>query len=113
LNSVIQQNASVSEEIASSSEELSSQAEQLREVIGFFKIESGFSSKSKTEYAVSSGNIKHTTKKVAHIASKHVDMAGGRHIKHSENNGHSSKTNGYVLDLSTNEASDAEYEKYN
>jgi len=114
LNSVIQQNASVSEEIASSSEELSSQADQLREVIGFFRIDTGFASMSKKDISsndVIHNSIKHSTKNIAHIASKHIDFAGGKQIKHS-NGSSAGKSNGYTLDLSTNEASDAEYEKY-
>ena len=40
LDQVIQQNASASEEMSSTAEELSSQAEQLRDLIGFFRLES-------------------------------------------------------------------------
>ncbi len=40
LNQVTQQNAAASEEMATSAEELSSQAEQLKEIIGYFRIDS-------------------------------------------------------------------------
>jgi len=40
LNNVTQQNAAASEELATGAEEMSSQADQLKEVIGFFKIDS-------------------------------------------------------------------------
>lgn len=46
LNQVTQQNAAASEELATSSEELSSQAEQLKELIGFFNLETKKSSLS-------------------------------------------------------------------
>ncbi|TNE70583.1 HAMP domain-containing protein [bacterium] len=110
LNSVIQQNASVSEEIASSAEELSSQADQLRDIISFFRVDgkhAGFNG----NLANGNGSGKHidqshkiVTKKVAHIASKSAGLHGGKKGKATEN--------GYVLDLSSNDSIDAEYEKY-
>jgi methyl-accepting chemotaxis protein len=118
LNSVIQQNASVSEEIASSSEELSSQADQLREIIGFFRIDNSISSMMSKSYNSDYSNagaaaldhvsnIKQSTKKVAHIAAKQVDVSGGKHV--TNGNG---KKSGYTLDLSSHEVTDADYEKY-
>lgn len=41
LNQVIQQNAAASEEMASSSEELSSQSEQMKEVVSYFRLDTG------------------------------------------------------------------------
>jgi methyl-accepting chemotaxis protein len=41
LNQVTQQNAAASEEMATSAEELNSQADQLKEIISYFKLESG------------------------------------------------------------------------
>jgi methyl-accepting chemotaxis protein len=41
LNNVTQQNATAAEEMASSSEELASQAEQLKDLISYFKIDTG------------------------------------------------------------------------
>jgi methyl-accepting chemotaxis protein len=46
LDKVIQQNAAATEEMASTSEELSSQAEQLMDVLEFFKIEGGSTSRA-------------------------------------------------------------------
>jgi methyl-accepting chemotaxis protein len=39
MDSVVQQNASASEELASTAEELAAQAERLREGIDFFKLD--------------------------------------------------------------------------
>jgi methyl-accepting chemotaxis protein len=49
LNQVTQQNAAASEEMATSAEELSSQAEQLKEIISYFRIDSGRVNKFKSE----------------------------------------------------------------
>ena len=49
LNQVTQQNAAASEEMATSAEELSSQAEQLKEIIGYFRIDSRRNNKFRAE----------------------------------------------------------------
>ncbi len=49
LNQVTQQNAAASEEMATSAEELSSQAEQLKEIISYFRVDSGRVNKFQSE----------------------------------------------------------------
>jgi methyl-accepting chemotaxis protein len=46
LNQVIQQNAASAEELSASAEELSTQADLLKDMIGYFKIESNFTNKN-------------------------------------------------------------------
>ncbi len=50
LNTVTQQNAAASEELATSAEEMSSQAEQLKNLVGFFKVDSDNVKKSYKRY---------------------------------------------------------------
>jgi len=59
LDTVIQQNASASEEMASTSEELSGQAEQLKDIINFFRIDSG-KARSSVDSARRQVQVKHT-----------------------------------------------------
>jgi methyl-accepting chemotaxis protein len=61
LDTVIQQNASASEEMASMAEELSSQAVQLTETMSFFKLGG--------DGAAKASSAKNRSVKVAHIAS--------------------------------------------
>jgi methyl-accepting chemotaxis protein len=65
LDSVIQQNASASEEMASTSEELSSQAEQLKDTISFFTIDAGTGGKKVLKLAHQSHNGQPAAKRAA------------------------------------------------
>ena len=58
LDTVIQTNASASEEMASMSEEFSGQAQQLADTIGFFKMTASDSLEAKAPGAVKSGHVK-------------------------------------------------------
>lgn len=49
MNEVVQENASTAEELSASSEELSAQAEQMKQIISFFKIDTGYINNHKVE----------------------------------------------------------------
>lgn len=87
LNKVTQQSASASEEMATGSEELSSQAEQLKDVIGFFKVDTH--------------NIRKRDKKKLSI-------------KHAHNKSVSKKSDdaGIDIDMDDNDLMDSDYEKF-
>jgi methyl-accepting chemotaxis protein len=91
LNQVTQQNAATSEEMAASAEELSSQADQLKEIISFFRFESG--SKYKASI-VQSGPLTRPARNTAKIS----------HLPR-----YKSASNGVSLNM---DSLDADYEKF-
>ena len=97
LNQVIQQNAAAAEEMASSSEELSSQAEQLRETVGFFNVGE----------AKNRNSSESSTKKRNQSANNSFGQQNGQ--KSNKPNG---KAPGFNLDLNSNDALDAEFERF-
>lgn len=102
LNSVIQQNSSASEEMASTSEELASQAEQLKEIISFFKVDSGFKIPGN---GFTSGVTNH--KKMA----KNENGNGVRKIKSDKNK----EIKGIDINMGTDSGADnldTEYERF-
>jgi methyl-accepting chemotaxis protein len=69
LDAVIQQNASASEEMASTSEELSGQSEQLAEMIAFFNVDNGMTSRvRRVQDAAPTANPVAAQAKIAHVA---------------------------------------------
>jgi len=90
LNQVTQQNAAAAEEMATGSEELSSQADQLRELVGFFKVNTNTSHQA-TKKATSR---KHEAK--APKASYHQEA----------------KPKGVQINLKGSDAKDADFETF-
>jgi len=74
LNKVTQQNAASAEEMATSSEELSSQADSLKELIGFFKVNSNEIPKQK---AITTKHAVMRKSKVQHVALPAKPIGGG------------------------------------
>jgi len=118
LDSVIQQNASASTEAASVSEELSSQSEQLRGVISFFRTDAAEAGRMVASQNPDVGPRTIAPARATHAAggprgvveAKHGAAklaAGAMRAKHG--NGAS---NGVVLDLGLDEASDADFGRY-
>jgi methyl-accepting chemotaxis protein len=119
LDSVIQQNASASTEAASVSEELSAQSEQLRGVISFFRTEASTGSRSAsaqphaTPSQSSAGMVRPT-----HSANGPRAVVEAKHGTATLANGASrpkhgnGASNGVVLDLGLDSASDADFGRY-
>jgi len=93
LNQVTQQNAAAAEEMATSSEELASQAEQLKDIIGFFKVDTKIKKKNVTTSVTANKLKQHGNFKNPVVIHKHTNT-------------------GVNLNLSDTNTHDSEYEKF-
>ena len=91
LNQVTQQNAATSEEMAASAEELSSQADQLKEIISFFRFESGSKYKASIAQPNPLPRPRRNTPQISHLPK------------------YKSSSNGVSLNM---DSLDADYEKF-
>lgn len=113
LDAVIQQNASASTEAASVSEHLASQSEQLRGVISFFRLgeedRAAADRPAVTRQAGSRTAPKGVSKLVAGVAGRRAAAGKTRQAAPAATG---AKGGGVKLDLSVDEVSDADFERY-
>jgi methyl-accepting chemotaxis protein len=107
LNQVTQQNAAASEELATSSEELSSQAEQLKELIGFFKVDTtGTAASHKIQVKSNNENYK------SHTSAVNKSKANGNGTYGGGTSTLKSKNKGIVLKGFSNPKNEGDFENF-
>ncbi|MFH1148710.1 MAG: methyl-accepting chemotaxis protein [Pseudomonadota bacterium] len=106
LDQVIQQNAQASEELSSTAEELSAQAENLQDVIAFFKIDDGRSTRGDMMQHVIAAPRTTRKAKATHFLSHNVKTVAAR-----KSNGSAPDHAGIALQMGEGDKLDADFER--